>query len=42
MTMKVQKTLSLEEDVARRLSEEDNMSRTVEDLLRDHYDMGDE
>ena len=40
--MKVNKTLSLSLEVVQRLQEEDDMSGTVEKLLRDHYDMEDE
>lgn len=39
--MKVNKTLSLSLEVVQRLQEEDDMSGTVESLLRDHYDMED-
>ena len=39
--MKVNKTLSLDVEVVRRLQEEENMSETVEELLRDHYDIED-
>ena len=39
MSMKVNKTLSLDVEVVQRLQEEENMSETVEGLLRDHYDM---
>lgn len=42
MSMKVNKTLSLDVEVVRRLQEEENMSETVEELLRDHYGMRDE
>lgn len=37
--MKVNKTVSLRVDVAQQLHQEDNQSRIVETLLRNHYDM---
>jgi len=36
---KRQKTLTLSDDVAERLSEEDNQSAKVEELLREDYDL---
>ena len=36
---KRQKTLTLSDDVAERLSEEDNQSAKVEQLLREEYDL---
>lgn len=36
---KRQKTLTLSDDVAERLAQEDNQSATVERLLREEYDL---
>jgi len=37
MARKVQKTLSLDLDVAERLEEESNQSRTVEEALKEYW-----
>lgn len=37
--MKMNKTLSLSLEVVQRLQEEENQSKTVENALREHYDM---
>lgn len=39
MVRRVNKTLSLPLDVARRLEEEDNQSEVVEEELRERYDI---
>lgn len=40
--MRVHKTLSIDLEVVQRLDDEENQSRLVEELLRDHYDMEEE
>ena len=40
--MKVNKTLSLSLEVVQRLQEEENQSETVEDALREHFEMEDQ
>lgn len=38
MARKVQKTLSLDLDVAERLEEEENQSKTVEEALKEYWE----
>lgn len=37
--MKTQKTISLDVEVAKRLDEEDNQSKKIQELLKDEYGM---
>jgi len=40
MARKVQKTLSIDLDVAERLEEEENQSKTVEEALKEYWNDG--
>jgi len=42
MTRKVQKTLSLGLDIVERLEEEENQSKTVEEALKEYWEVEEE